>query len=125
MTTNLENIKIFCPSCNKQAQWVPNEVVYNGKRYGRSYMCYWCADCEYMVGCHNNTRKPLGTMEGKELRLLRRKVHAKIDPLWQSGKMSRGYMYEKISKALGFTYHTGESDEETCLKVLELDIENI
>jgi len=56
---------------------------------------------------------------------LRRQVHAKIDPLWQSGEMKRGHVYSRISKALGYTYHTGEADEETCLKVLSLNIKSL
>lgn len=115
---------VICPSCNKPAEWVDNATVY-GRRYGKSYMCYHCKNCEYMVGCHNNTRKPLGTMVGKELRQLRRAVHAKIDPLWQGGKYKRGHVYSRISKALGYTYHTGEADEATCRKVLELNIEKL
>jgi len=61
-------------------------------------------------------------MVGKELRQLRRAVHAKIDPLWQSGKVKRSHVYARISKELGYTYHTGEADEETCRKVLALDL---
>ena len=64
-------------------------------------------------------------MVGKPLRQLRRQVHAKIDPLWQSGEMKRGHVYSRISKALGYTYHTGEADEETCLKVLSLNIKSL
>ncbi len=120
-----DEIEVVCPSCLKLAEWVPNEQVYNGTRYGKSYMCYYCRACDYMVGCHNNTRKPLGTMVGKELRQLRRAVHAKIDPLWQSGEISRSHLYARLSKALGYTYHTGEADEETCQKVLKLDISSI
>ena len=115
---------VICPSCNKPAEWKDNAEVY-GRRYGKSYMCYHCRDCDTMVGCHNNTKVPLGTMVGKELRQLRRAVHAKIDPLWRSGKMKRGHVYSRISKALGYTYHTGEADEETCRKVLELNIEEL
>ncbi len=39
-----------CPKCGKEARWVSNEEVY-GRRYGKSYMCYWCPDCE----CHTPT----------------------------------------------------------------------
>jgi len=110
-----------CPSCQQEAKWVDNAEVY-GRRYGKSYMCYYCKECDYYVGCHNNTKEPLGIMVGKELRQLRRAVHAKIDPLWQSGKMRRGQVYARISKQLGYTYHTGEADEETCRKVLAMSI---
>ncbi len=118
-----ENV-VACPSCGKEAEWIPNEQVY-GRRYGKSYMCWYCRTCDYYVGCHNNTKKPLGTMVGKELRQLRRAVHAKIDPLWQSGKVRRGDVYARISKALGYTYHTGEADTETCEKVLALNVETL
>ena len=56
------------------------------------------------VGCHNNTRKPLGTMADKELREARMAVHAKIDPLWRSGRHRRSDVYRRI-------------------KILEMDIE--
>ena len=118
-------IVVVCPSCNQNAEWVPNEVVYNGTRYGQSYMCWYCRRCDYMVGCHNNTRRPLGTMVGKELRMLRRQVHAKIDPLWQSGRIRRGHLYARLSKAIGRTYHTGEADAETCRQILALNIETL
>lgn len=117
-----EDNEVICPSCSKPAEWIPNEQVY-GRRYGKSYMCYYCRACDYMVGVHNNTRQPLGTMVGKELRNLRKQVHNKIDPLWKDGKIKRGHLYARISKALGYTYHTGETDAETCRKVLSLDEE--
>ena len=125
----METETAICPSCGKPAEWIPNEQVY-GRRYGKSYMCYYCRECDYMVGTHNNTRKPLGTMVGKELRQLRRAVHAKIDPLWQTAsrrqrKQMRGHVYARISKALGKTYHTGEADEDTCRKILSLDIASL
>ncbi len=115
-------MKTICPNCNKEAPWIPNEQVY-GKRYGKSYMCYWCKDCDYYVGCHENTRRALGTMVGKELRQLRMKVHRKIDPLWQTGKINRKALYRKIANALGKNvYHTAEANEEDCRAVLELNL---
>jgi len=51
----------------------------------------------------------------------RKAVHNKIDPLWQTGKIARKHLYSRLSKILGYTYHTGESDMETCKKVLEID----
>ena len=104
------------------------EVIYNGRRYvskAGSYMAYYCKECDYMVGCHGNTRRPLGTMIGKEMRGLRKAVHNKIDPLWQSGRVSRKRVYAFISRKLGINYHTGETNEETCRKVLALDFSEI
>ena len=50
---------MICPYCNKEAKWCENKVIY-GKNYGKSYMCYYCKDCDAYVGCHNNTKFPNG-----------------------------------------------------------------
>ena len=104
-----------CPYCGKPAQWVPSEKIY-GKRYGKSYMRYWCEDCDAHVGCHNNTREPLGTMANKELRDWRMKAHNVVDPLWRSKKHGRGYVYAMLRDFVGrgVVIHIGESDIETC-----------
>jgi len=111
---------MICPYCKKEAKWCDNAERY-GKRYGKSYMCYWCKDCDSYVGCHNNTMKPLGTMANKELREWRMKAHAHIDPVWKSGKKSRGAVYAILKEKLGKQIHIGESDIETCKKVLEVE----
>lgn len=109
-----------CPYCNKIALWCENKEKY-GRNYGKSYMCYWCKPCDAYVGCHNNTKKPLGTMANKELRQWRMKVHEHIDPVWKSGTVTRNQVYSDISYILGMTFHTGESDIETCKKVLAIE----
>lgn len=117
----MTDIEVICPRCGKPAPWVENKEVY-GRNYGRSYMCYYCKDCDTYVGCHNNTRQPLGTMANKELRELRKKVHAKIDPMWNGDKFVRGKLYAFITNQLGYQYHTGESNVETCNKILKMRI---
>jgi len=112
---------MICPYCKKEARWCENKEIY-GKNYGKSYMCYYCKPCDAYVGCHQNTRNALGIMANKELREWRRKVHAKIDPLWRSKEIGRKTLYSIISKELGKQYHTGEADIETCKKVLELKL---
>ena len=110
-----------CPYCKNDASYGPNEEWY-GKRYGKSYMCYYCKPCDAYVGTHNNTKRPLGTMANKETRMWRMKVHSYIDPLWRSGKYHRNQLYSVISKQLGHKYHTGQSDIETCKQVLQLKL---
>lgn len=107
-----------CPYCGKQARWCENKEKY-GKNYGKSYMCYLC-ECGAYVGCHNNTKKPLGTLASPELQQLRRKVHTIIDPMWRNGKMTRRNVYAYLSKIMGKTYHTGETTIEDCKKLLNL-----
>lgn len=113
------SMKIICPKCNKEAPWVENKEKY-GRNYGRSYMCYYCKPCGTYVGCHNNTRKPLGTMADAELMGWRMKAHAAIDPLWKNGKMTRKKVYRMLKEKLGKEIHVGESDIETCKKIIEI-----
>lgn len=113
------NKEIICPYCGNKAEWVENKEIY-GRNYGKSYMMYLCKPCDAYVGCHNNTRTPLGVMANKELREWRKKVHALIDPIWKTGKLHRAQVYARLSNALGYQYHTGESDIETCKKIIDL-----
>ena len=112
---------VLCPVDSKPAPWVENREKY-GRNYGKSYMCYYCKEHDTYVGCHQNTRQPLGTMAGPELRKLRMADHAKIDPLWREQGYNRKDIYRSISNQLGYQYHTGESDEATCHKILEMEI---
>lgn len=112
------NSDIRCPYCGKIAAWVPNEQVY-GKRYGKSFMCYYCAPCDAYVGCHNNTRKPLGVMANKELRGWRMKAHNMVDPLWKSGRFRRDVVYMRLSQVLGRPVHVGEADIVMCKEIIE------
>lgn len=105
-----------CPYCNKEAIWCDNSVIY-GKRYGKSYMCWYCP-CGAYVGCHNNTRKALGTMANKETRNWRIKAHDAVDPLWQSSKYSRSKVYRMLSDMFGMPVHIGSSDIETCKDII-------
>jgi hypothetical protein len=107
-----------CPFCGKEAEWTENKAIY-GRNYGKSYMCYLCRPYGAYVGCHQNTRNPLGTMANKELREWRVKAHAVIDPLWKSGKMKRKEVYKLIQEKLGRWIHIGESTIEDCKEVIK------
>lgn len=109
---------MICPYCKKEAPWVNNTEKY-GRSYGKSYMCYYCKDCDAYVGCHNNTRKALGTMANKELRNWRMAAHAAIDPLWREGKYKRRTVYLRLEEAFGKPIHVGESDIETCKDIIK------
>ena len=67
-----------------------------GRNCGTSYKCYYCEPCNAYVGCHKNSRKPLGTLANKELRELRIRTHEIFDPLWKSGKMTRSEAYKML-----------------------------
>lgn len=107
-----------CPFCGKSAKWVENKEIY-GKNYGKSYMCWLYKPCNAYVGCHQNTKNPLGTMANQELREWRMKTHAVFDPLWKTGKMSRKSAYKLLKEKLGREIHIGESDIETCQSIIK------
>lgn len=110
---------VICPYCNKPAVWCENKEKY-GRNYWKSYMCYLCKDCDAYVGCHNNTREPLGTMANNELRQWRMKVHNDyLDPLWREMGMDRREVYQILEKHFWRPIHTWESDIEMCQKIIE------
>jgi hypothetical protein len=113
-------MKVICPKCNKEAPWVENKEKY-GKNYGKSYMCYFCKPCGTYVGCHNNTRKPLGKMADKPTMEARKKAHAVFDPLWKSGGMTRKQAYKHLAKLMGEKeVHIGESEEAKCNEIIKV-----
>lgn len=109
---------MICPYCQKEAIWTENKAIY-GKNYGKSFMIWLCSPCDAYVGCHNNTKKPLGIITNKEGREWRKKAHAIFDPLWKSGQMSRDRAYELLNSHFKRDVHIGESDIETCKDIID------
>ena len=68
---------------------------------------FWlCDGCGNYVGSHKGSGEPLGCIPTPEIRKARSAIHARLDPLWQSGRFSRTALYAAISKELGWEYHT-------------------
>lgn len=107
--------------CGSTTSLRSNSLLYNGKEYGngKAWICERFPACRGSVGTHPNGQ-PLGTIPDAETKKLRMDVHALIDPIWKSGKLKRGQVYARLSKALGKTYHTGETTAEDCKQLLEL-----
>lgn len=110
---------MICPFCGIPAKWVENKAIY-GKNFGRSFMMWLCKSCDAYVGCHNNTKEPLGTMANRLTREWRQKAHEVFDPLWKTGKHSRTMAYVILSRKMGKETHIGESDVETCKKIIKV-----
>src|SRR3990167_4571490 len=122
VNTYIDKPNLKCPYCNKDAKWCENKVIY-GRNFGKSYMCWYCKPCDAYVGCHQNTFKPLGTIANKELRRWRMKAHEVIDPMWKNGlgrKMLRKKTYAMLKEKFGREIHIGESDIETCKKIIQV-----
>lgn len=108
---------MICPYCNTKAEWISNERIY-GKRYGNSYMCYYCPQCGAYVGCHNNSRKPLGTMANAALRKLRQNAHELFDPLWKGKGMGRNKAYKLLQDNTGVA-HISQTTPDECYIVIK------
>jgi len=113
----LQHFKMICPYCKKEAQWVENKEIY-GSNYGKSYMCYLCKDCNAYVGCHNNSRFPLGTMANEELRRWRIETHKHLDRLWKDKIFTRRQVYRMLETVFGKEVHIGEADINMCKNIL-------
>ncbi len=112
-------MNVICPYCRKPADWVENSEIY-GRNFGKSFMCYLCRSCDAYVGCHNNTRLPLGTLADKALRSERVATHGTLDWLWRTGRYTRNEVYASVAKELSLpAIHIGESDAQMCSDIRE------
>jgi hypothetical protein len=116
-------MRIWCCKCNKTV----NGILTTGKEiyphrpdlYKKNF--YKCPHCGGYVGCHQNSRRPLGCIPTEELKIARMRLHAKMDPLWKSKKITRKELYTLLKNKLGYTYHNGETRTvQECLKVWDI-----
>ena len=107
-----------CPYCNKPAALMTSEEVY-GTDYGSKVWA--CEPCDARVGCHQGSDEPLGTLANTELRRLRSACHKVFDPLWKSGRMTRGRSYAELQHMMQLSEektHIAMFNEEQCRELL-------
>ena len=106
-------MSIFCCACggDVNARLTDGREIYP-HRPDIADLPFWkCGACSNFVGCHHKTKvrtAPLGCIPTAEIREARKQIHALMDPLWKSGKVTRRELYRAISEALGWTYHTAK-----------------
>jgi hypothetical protein len=103
-------MRIYCCTCGKEkeCELVDGTVIYPHRPDLAQLNFYRCPSCKQYIGCHPNSIKPLGVIPTQEMKRARMIIHSMIDPLWKSGKISRGKLYRLIAKELGLReYHTG------------------
>lgn len=104
-------MKIYCCGCEKKvtARLTDGAEVYPHRSDLHDLPFWKCNACGNFVGCHHKTKNrtnPLGIIPTKEIKAARQRIHRILDPIWQSGKMPRKVVYAKLSKLLGWNYHT-------------------
>ncbi len=108
---------MICPKCEQEAPWVENKEKY-GQNYGKSFMCYFCKPCDMYVGCHNNTKEPLGTMADSDTMKWRQQTHRALDIFWQNRGMKREEVYKKLKDWFGEEIHIGSSNIQKCRNII-------
>ncbi|WPH64667.1 hypothetical protein [Vibrio phage vB_VpaP_SJSY21] len=103
---------IYCCECDElvDAKLVTGTDVYP-HRSDLSELPFWRCECGNFVGCHHKTSnptKPLGCIPSPEIKKARSHIHSLLDPIWESGKITRTGLYRRLSKRLGYDYHTAE-----------------
>ena len=113
--------EMICPFCGQPARWVNNKEIYGGKSFGKSYMAWWCKPCDARVGCHQNSKRPLGTMADAETRRWRRMAHEAFDPLWKGGWMKRDRAYKRLARRMRIEeeVHIGAADVAMCKRIIK------
>lgn len=116
-----------CPYCGRVSELVTGDVLYRTRSDLADKFFYRCRPCDASVGCHPNTKKPLGTLANNALRQKRRAAHAEFDPLWKKdGKYrvfnsrSDAYIWLAAELDKNEEVHIGSSDDETCDQIIAI-----
>lgn len=114
---------VTCSYCGVDAKLVTGDVIYPHRPDLRTKRFWHCAPCDAYVGTHANSPNaaPLGRLANAELRLLKQKVHALFDPLWQGRGTSRTDCYRWLAEAMGIPKrecHIGMFTPERCRAAL-------
>lgn len=106
-------MKIYCCECKKEviARLSDGKEAYQHRVDLHNLPFWFCPSCNNFVGCHYKTKnrtKPLGCIPTEEIKNARKHIHSILDPIWQSGSISRKSVYKKLSDVLGWKYHTAK-----------------
>lgn len=106
-------MKIYCCGCGQDVDArLTNGLEIYPHRNDLGDIPFWkCDRCLNYVGTHHKTANrnyPLGNIPTPELRNARQHIHRILDPHWKSGRIKRKECYARISKAVGYEYHTAQ-----------------
>jgi len=105
--------ELYCGGCerNTNARLTTGREVYPNRPELHLLPLWICDACRNYVGCHHKTddfTRPLGSIPSKQVRAMRTRLHAIIDPMWKSGRMSRVELYQRLSQWFGRSFHVAE-----------------
>jgi hypothetical protein len=103
-----EVMKVYCCECKKEIEprLKTGAQMYPHREDLYKLLFLQCIKCKNFVGVHKGTTNPLGVIANQEIKNMRKKIHAVLDPIWKSGKIKRNELYKQLSDFLGWKYHT-------------------
>lgn len=134
----------ICPYCNTPSQLGDSARIYNGRSFGKMWICVNWPKCDAYVGCHPGTYKPLGRLADAPLRAFKKAAHGYFDPLWKNAPSlydlpanefdrkkaircikakARTRAYAWLAERLGLhghNTHIGMFDVDECKRVIEV-----
>lgn len=116
-------MRVLCPYCVTPAELVDGYAVYPHRPDLRKKQFYVCEPCDARVGCHGNSRKPLGRMANAKLRRLKSEAHAAFDPVWKKSSTTRTNAYKWLAGKMDMPVdecHIGMFSEALCEEVVRI-----
>lgn len=116
----------ICRYCGGVIRLVPAEKVYQAateRLKQQSQWIYQCQNCNARVGCHRDSKRPLGNVANEVLRLKRMETHQIFDAFWRSRGMSRTAAYRWLAKQMKLPAelaHIGGFEMEQCQRLISL-----
>lgn len=121
----------MCPYCGRVVKLVKASAIYRGPtgvRLEKLRRLFWaCHSCDAYVGCHPDSKRPLGTLANEVLREARKATHAEFDPLWRNhATRTRSEAYAWLGRELGIAFedrhrdnHIAMFDVERCKQAIK------
>ncbi len=114
---------IFCEPCERHIHPVltTGKLIYPHRKDLHNKLLWQCPWCDAYVGCHPDTDRPLGCIVGSLVKRARVQIHDLLDPIWQSGTITRNQLYKELSAILGYHYHTaGIRNMKEAKRIIEI-----
>jgi hypothetical protein len=102
--------KVYCCGCTKvrRPRLTDGTEIYPHRSGLNNLMFYVCDECGNFVGCHKETKKPLGSIPTPALREARTALHLALAPLGVNKKEKRDAVYKNLSNLLGYPFDISE-----------------
>ena len=117
----------ICPYCGAESDGVDGYAVYPHRPDLHDKWFYQCTPCDAYVGCHPNTKQPLGRLANAELRKFKSLAHKAFDPIWKTKAMKRSDAYKSLAAEMRIDpskCHIGMFDVAQCKQVIAICLNN-